>query len=441
MIKNFIFLFFIISIVLKAQVTDSSSNGLVSGVRIDSIAVVGNEETDTDIIERELTFSTGDTINQQTLEYNRERIYSLGIFSSVNLTVSNELDKNVLLITVKESWYIYPLPFISLVDHDWKKISYGINVIVKNFRGRNELLEASGALGYDPSTYLSYSNPYLFWKENIFLKAIVSYINLENKSQVAETLHGNSFNQKFFQAEIGIGKRLNLYNRIETILGYDYVSTPFYLHGINASNGRIDRVPSIGFDYNFDSRDLIQFPKKGFYGDANIFFKGMGINNIDYRILTLDLRNYNEILTDLYLKERITTRFTNGKEIPYYDYSFLGYEERIRGYFNDIREGNNYYIGSIEMFTPLLKDTDLNLEFLPLLPKELLNYRIAIYAETFFDAGTTQFRGQSFDINDFESGYGIGLTFLVLPYNLLRLEFALNQYRRSEWILEIGTSF
>jgi outer membrane protein assembly factor BamA len=439
--KNLILLFFIIPIILWGQVPDSSNNYSDNGVRIDSITVVGNKQTDSDVILRELTFSTGDTVDQQTLAYNKERIFSLGIFSSVNLIVRNELNKNVLFIQVMESWYIYPLPFVSVIDHDWEKISYGINVFVKNFRGRNELLEGAGALGYDPSTYLSYYNPYLFWQGNIFLNAILSYKNVENKSQVAETIYGSNFDQKFFHAEIGIGKRFNLYNRFETILGYDYVSTPFYIKGINASNGRIDRVPSVGFDYSFDSRDLIQFPKKGFYGDANIYFKGIGINNINYRILNLDLRNYNELITDLYLKERVAARFTNGKTIPYYDYSFLGYDERIRGYFNDVLEGNNYYIGSVEMFTPLLKDMDLNLEFLPLLPKELLNYRIAIYAETFLDAGATQFRGESFNVNDFESGYGIGLTFLVLPYNLLRIEFALNQYHRSEWILELGTSF
>jgi outer membrane protein assembly factor BamA len=441
MLKNFILLIFIISFAVNAQTPDSVSKYSNNKIKIDSITVSGNEQTDTDVILRELTFSIGDSVDQQTLEYNRERIFSLGIFSSVNLIVRNLNNENVLFINVMESWYIYPLPFLSIIDHDWNKISYGVNVLIENFRGRNEVLESSGALGYDPSTYLSYSNPYLFWKQSIFLKALISYSNVENKSEIAATLYGDTFYQKFLHVELGIGKRFNLYNRFETILGFDYVSTPFYINGINASDSRIDRVPSIGFDYNFDSRDLVQFPKNGFYGDANILFKGGGINGVNYRILTFDLRNYNEIITDLYLKERLAARFTNGKIIPYYDYSYIGYEERIRGYFNDVLEGNNYYIGSIEMYTPLLKDMDLNLEFLPLLPKDLLNYRVAIYAQTFFDAGTTQYRGESLNINNFESGYGVGLTFLVLPYNLMRVEFALNQYHRSEWILELGTSF
>ncbi|MEJ2618441.1 MAG: POTRA domain-containing protein, partial [Ignavibacteriaceae bacterium] len=119
-------------------------------VKIDSFEIRGNKITDDDIILRELTFSKGDTVSNNNLEYNRERIFSLGIFTKVQLYVKKVDNKNILVINVEESWYIYPIPFVELKDRDWKKFSYGIDVVIQNFRGRNELLQARGSLGYDP---------------------------------------------------------------------------------------------------------------------------------------------------------------------------------------------------------------------------------------------------------------------------------------------------
>ena len=83
----------------------------------------------------------------------------------------------------------------------------------------------------------------------------------------------------------------------------------------------------------------------------------------------------------------------------------------------------------------------MSLDFVPLLPRELLTYRIALYAQLFSDTGATQFRGKSLRINDFDTGYGFGFTFLILPYNVFRLEFALDDNQNSEFIFDLSVSF
>ena len=95
----------------------------------------------------------------------------------------------------------------------------------------------------------------------------------------------------------------------------------------------------------------------------------------------------------------------------------------------------------MELFHPLLKDIHVNLDFVPLLPKALLSYRVAIYAELFGDAGAAKFKGESLSINDFSSGYGAGLTLLILPYNVVRFEVALDEYRNAEFIFNVTASF
>lgn len=147
------------------------------------------------------------------------------------------------------------------------------------------------------------------------------------------------------------------------------------------------------------------------------------------------------LLDDLRLKWRFSTRLTFGKLVPYYDYSYFGYQERIRGYFTTEMEGNDLYLSSLEINYPIIKDINLDFNFLPIIPESLLSYRFAVYLELFMDTGTTRFWGQSLSIKNLYSGYGTGLVFLILPYSELRTEFAINDYGHSQFILGLGLSF
>ena len=44
-------------------------------------------------------------------------------------------------------------------------------------------------------------------------------------------------------------------------------------------------------------------------------------------------------------------------------------------------------------------------------------------------------------MNKFNSGYGFGITFLILPYQILRVEVAFNEQIKSQLIFELGISF
>jgi outer membrane protein assembly factor BamA len=429
-----------ISPIFSAQLDSLVYSGKYFTV-VDSFEIHGNKITEPDIILRELTFAKGDTVSNEIIEYNRERIFSLGIFTRVNLYIKKVDEKNILVIDVDESWYIYPIPFVELKDRDWKKFSYGIDLVIQNFRGRNELLQARGSLGYDPSVALSYFKPEIIKGSDVFFNSDFSYSNVRNKSKLAELLTGGQFDQKIFHGLITVGRRFGNYNRTAINFGYDYVASPFFIKGISASNERIDRMPLLGASYSYDSRDLVQFPRNGFYAAADIQFKGLGLNGIKYQVADIDLREYRPVFDDLYFKWRFASRFTWGNLVPYYDFSFLGYQERIRGHFNDIQEGNNLYIGSVEFYYPLIKDINVNLDFIPLLPKSLLSYRVALYSQLFGDAGAAKLRHRKLEFNDFQSGYGLGLTLLILPYNILRFEFALDEYHHGEFIFDLGLSF
>jgi outer membrane protein assembly factor BamA len=410
-------------------------------IKVDSIIIEGNTITEPDVIMRELTFAPGDTVNASILKYNSNRVFSLGLFTRVDFIPYTVNKTNNVLINVGESWYIYPIPFVNFEDKDWQKISYGINFLVRNFRGENETLMATAALGFDPKFTLYYDRPYIFRKQSIYFTAQLYYQNAKNKSATAKELYGGDFDQKFINGSIDFGKRLNLFNRIDLSAGFSYVENPVYLPGISASNSRIDRQVSLAAGYTYDTRDLAQFPAIGAYAFFNVQFNGLGIDDIDYQSVNIDLRKYFELNSGLRFKIRAASRLTFGRLVPYYDYSYLGFGERIRGNYNQEMEGNDSYVGSIEFNYPIIRDIELSFDFVPVIPKSLLTYRFAMYLELFSDTGITRLWGQPIIINDFSTGYGTGLVFLVLPYSQLRLEYALNNYGKSQFIFGLGTSF
>lgn len=439
MIKKLLFI--ILAVYSFAPAQNESLREDMFPVIIDSIQVIGHEITEPDIILRELTFGIGDSVSRDDLDYNRDRIYSLGIFTRVDLLIETMENYNKLIIWVEESWYIYPIPFAELKDRDWDKISYGLDIYVKNFRGRNETISGRAAFGYDPSFALSYYNPLLVTSEDIFFGINLFYLNARNKSKLAEQLYGSIFDQKFINGSITIGKRFGLYNKLALFGTYNYVETPVFIPGVSASDDRIDRVPSLGIQYSYDTRDLAQFPRTGIHSILSAEVKGAGINDVSYLIYSLDFREYRKLWGDLGSKWRIAARITAGDDVPFYDHSFLGFSERVRGHYENEREGNSLYIASAELNYPIIKDVNLNFDFIPIVPDELLHYRVALYVQLFADAGTTLFKGENVALNKFNRGYGMGLTFLVLPYNLARIEAALDEFGNLEWILDLGISF
>lgn len=435
--------FFVIvfSFVSNAQTTGSQFSSDLYPFIVDSIIITGNKITEPFIILRELNFSTGDTLTRSNAIYNRERVYSLGIFNQVYFEPTIIDSIKILNIFVDESWYIYPIPFIDANESDLKKLTYGVYLRLKNFRGRNEDLIAAIALGYDPAFSLSFYSPNLLYKNNIFIKTSFKYATISNKSPIAEKLHGTNFSQKSIGLSLLVGKRLDLFNRIFATTGYSYIETPFYIPGVNASDNRIDNLFELGIGYEHDTRDLAQFPKNGILSSVSFSLRGLGVDGINYSVGKIDFREYRKLIFNLISKWRFSTRVTFGDGVPYYDYSIIGLDEKVRGHLSKKIEGKEFYFGSVELYYPIIEELNLDLTFLPIIPNQLLSYRIGLFAQIFAETALARFKEQPFALNRFNSGYGLGITFLVLPYQVLRVEMAFNEKFESQLVLDLGISF
>ncbi len=409
-------------------------------IQVESIKITGNEITEEHIILRELDFKSGDIISEYQLSYNKERVFSLGIFNKVDFIVTNELGKNIVEIKIEEAWYIYPLPYLSLRENSFRRSTYGLAILYKNFRGRNETLWGVVTFGYDPTYSLSYYNPVLITGKKLTFGMKLGYTNIANKSIEAERLNNVSFKYNYIFGSVSIGYRFNQYNKISQTSMYEYIELPKNIRSLSASKEKIDRIYSLGFSYELDNRNLKQFSNDGTFASVIYLHKGLGINDISYNTLKVDLRKYNLIYGNLSAKWRGAFRNTFGSSIPFYALSLLGDSEYIRGHRFNKREGNNYFLTSFEVNYPIIKVWDFSLD-LPVLPKKLTSARIGLYMNLFIDSGLTYNNGESPRLKNLDTGWGFGLTLLVLPYNAVRFEYAFNEFNKGEFIIESGFSF
>lgn len=409
---------------------------------VDSIKISGNEITEDFIILRELTFQPGDSVTTSQLSYNSERIFSLNLFSKVDVYTAFQNDKSVIKIDVNETWYIYPIPFIRRADKSYKTYSYGINFTYKNFRGRNENISTAVSLGYDPSFSIYYDNPAFFYNEGLGISSGLTYLNSQNKSVKAKNLYGGDFKNRFYSAFFSMYKRLDQFNLLSATIEFDYITIPGdkYFTGISASGKNVDKTISLGAGYSYDSRDLKQFPQAGVYAGAVFTHKGFGIEDINYNLFGLEYMQYEKVAGDLITRWRFAFRNSFGKLVPYYDYSYLGYGETVRGHSSEKREGNNSVISSFEISYPILKEFNFSIK-LPLLPRSLTSARIGIFITAFTDAGSIYNNDFHFRLKEFYAGYGAGITILILPFNAFRIEYAMGDKGKGELLIGTGFAF
>lgn len=146
-------------------------------VKVRSILISGNKKTKDYIIKREMTVGIGDSIQignlRDRLDRMKENIYNTTLFVKVSVEpyLINAYECDI-LVTVKERWYVFPVPQFELVDRsfdEWltkyngslKRVNYGLKFVHYNFSGRKDQLRLSIINGYTRNISAYYNAPYV----------------------------------------------------------------------------------------------------------------------------------------------------------------------------------------------------------------------------------------------------------------------------------------
>ena len=405
---------------------------------VDSTIISGNEKTKDFVILRELSLRTGVMITSAAIRYDQQRIYSLGLFNDVRMWVSpTGTRKANVYIKVVERWYILPYPIFGMKEGKWSKAYFGAGLVHTNFRGRNEKLFVNFGLGYDPFGSISYRNPFLDEAGTKFIEGRVSYSRVRNRSALVLVHPGDVFDEKHLSVAMTFGKR---YGNTQTawISGeFHMVTVDDYIPPPTTSTTGTDRFPMLTIGYAYDSRDLFEYTGSGTLFSVSATKYGFPRSEIDYIRYSLDVRRYLPLGPRFTLAGRGYTNLLAGSRAPSYNRVYLGYQYHVRGYYAVVAEGENIFGTSAELRYALIPPFIYKSK---LLPSQFGVWKFSVNLALFADLGTVWLRGNPITIANTLRGYGAGIHF-GLPYGvLLRTDYAINDLRKGEFIIDVGAA-
>ncbi len=409
-------------------ITDSTT------FQFSNIEIIGNNKTKPDVILRELQFEENQIVSLKQALAALKRVQSLALFNRVRFDIVGVSEYHILLITVYEQWYIFPVPLLYRNERSWKKVSYGGKLLYYNFMGRNVLLNFTAAFGYNPEIKFSYYNPWFLGDAKLFTNFSMFLSKIRSLSPQL-----NEYEDRRLGIEWSIGKRFGHYFYTGVTFGYMKLTAPPEI-GLTLSQNGKDYLPSILMGIQYDNRDLKEYPHKGWL--VGLFGKRVGDSgDINYYRYGADFRSYLPLTHKVTLALRTGANLSSGK-IPSYDRVYLGYENRVRGRYYEIFEGENFAFGGAELRFPLLKIRYIDIDpLIPEMSQYSSNLKFGISAGIFFDNGIVWYQNQDPSIRKVKSGFGAGIHF-HLPYiDVFRVECGFNKQWEAQAIADIEVAF
>jgi outer membrane protein assembly factor BamA len=436
---------------------------------VGKIYISGNKKTKNYIIERELSFKTGDSVNLHGLvtafQMAHDRLINTHLFNEVVIYLKNfrgyEAD---IQIDVKERWYIFPVPYFRPVDRNlsaWaakhynlNRVNYGGKFTHFNFTGRNDQLTAWLITGYARQIELYYNQPYADKSLKHGFGGGFTY------AQMKEVDALTAANQQYFINSDTIpysGKYLS--ETFSAAIRYFYRPGLKVRHfvGFSMNSVRIDSAVAVWNPHYFNNGKLkVVFPELSYrFGYVDVDYVAYPLNGIIFetgltrRGITKDMdfwQFYTKLTRAWPLGWKLWFGFENTNVLkwplhqPFYNQSLLGYGDfYLRGLDRYVVDGT---AGSVLRNTFYRELFNFNIPFMRKV-RSHDRIPIRIYATAFGDCGyayNEDFKSNSLVNRMLYSG-GFGLD-LVTFYDLnFRLDYSFNQLGQNGLFLHIRNDF
>ena len=470
----FIAFLFLLLLLATWDVNGQTADSLTSGARstisleylqIKSVIIIGNKHTKNYIIAREMHYRAGDSILKKDilvlLEIERQHIYNTTLFVEVNV-VPQFLGGSTfnLIVTVKERWYIFPIPKFQLVDrsfNEWvhkyhaslERVNYGVNFVHNNLTGRKDKLKITLITGYAQNISGSYTPSYTNQKLTAGYSVGAGY------TQMREIPYFTTYqNQSLFLKQDGFVSRswygtasYNIRKAIKkkqalrlkvTHLEISDSITHFLNSGYYNTSNTQRLFVDVAYQLNYDDVDNILYPLSGWSGKMVLLKRGIGFTGgINMFSMQGALDRYISLghkwFTGVHLQAEVKLPF----EQPYLNQRAFGYEENyIRGLELYVIDGVADALVKMNLKRQIVHFT------LPGIKRSLTYSRIpfTIYAKTFADFGYVYNKANIAAMLNNKLLYSAGFGFdIVTLYDIhLRLEYSFNQLGENGLFLHNG---
>lgn len=445
--------------IVKSETYISSFFNTSDSVVVNSIVLVGLKHTEEEVIRRELETKEGCKLDLEILQEDVRKLYNLGLFNKIEV-IPLPFDNNSykLIFVFEETFYILPLPIGGFENGDLKKFWGGINLTLKNFRGWNQTLNFSFALGYQPFVALSFFDPWIGKKSrfyggfNIRYNKYVNRVTSTDTTNVFEINNLDDYHLHNFAADLKVGKFFNNQLNIWSSIGFNFLNVSDYIPNRTISTDGKDFYFLVSTGINYDSRDNIFFTQKGFFLNLSYIKYGLPFSLINFHKAKVDIRSFIPIKLGknyfVTIGSRLITNLSFGGGVPVYLNEVYGFGEMIRGWKYYVFTGENLFGSFSEIRIPVIQPFFVNgkdhfiIKRLPVLKE--FSYRYGLYLTTFFDLGTVWDKNENFINVRFHNGFGLGLNFL-LPFNIItRIDYGMrinNNSLTKQFILGLSSSF
>ena len=437
--------------------TFSRLNALCTNFPVAKINIVGNKQTNTDVILRELTFHLNDTIKSENLDFliktNEQNLLNTSLFLFVTITPTIDSNHISFLVSVNERWYIWPNPIIEMSDrnfnswienNNWKHINYGMDLTLENVRGRRETMKIIVRKGYREELGFSYFIPYVDKPKTLGIN--ISNFYFQNKEMPVSTVNNKLIFIKEtdihifreYISSIMFNYRPNIYSTSSLRVNFTNiyiadtirVNYPNYLENKNSLS-----FFTLAFRFKQDFRDNKAYPLKGHLLEVEVLKDGIGIlkNEENQFYTSIDFKKFAEINGRLFYGFSLGTKASIIAPKSYYFQHALGYSnDFVRGYEYYVIDGQHFILGKTNLKYNLVPTRIKNINWLPLEKFNTIHY--AVYSNFFFDCGYVKdiyYKRNNPLNNTFIYGLGVGLDFVTYYDKVLRFEYSINKQKES----------
>ena len=379
-------------------------------MRVAAIVFVGNNVTRALTLRAELDFQEGDSLPgaglAARLEANRGRLFNLQLFHAVRvLATCQPAGGLTVLVSVRERWYLLPLPIFALADRNlnawldrpdrWRRFDYGLYVRRENFRGRNERLTLTLQHGFNRRYALFYEAPGFGRRRRLGLGFGAFYYQsrtLDYDTRADELVAYRS-ETSFPIQRLFLSAGLRLRSTVQFISALDVA---YHRQQIN------DSVRRLNPEYHLDGgrrefveltltstrnqRNTFAYPLSGQFGQVQLSHRQF-LDRATPAISTLRLRYalYRPLGHGFYSSSGLTTQLRHARRLAYPDRRALGYDALVRGYDAYVIEGRYFVLAQQGLSYRLLSPRTIRLPGLR--DSQFGQLPLTLYGNIFVEAG------------------------------------------------------
>jgi outer membrane protein assembly factor BamA len=394
---------------LIAQWPSGTNASEQPALKVGEIRVHGNHKIKPHILRREIPLKRGDIYVEETLEKAHQRIRRIpGVdYSDIRIALSPRDTLLILTIVVTEKPTFNGRPLIRRGYQN--KMSFGLEIWEKNFRGESEELSGSFLLRGNTLFNAHWRNPWVGTGPRIGVNLDLFYKDYVYVYDDLGPVYTDAPIERF-------GGELSLFRKIgdktHISVGGGFESEKITRFGDFPPPNR-ETYAIISATLLYDSRQTPIYPWNGIYLKTTAREHGLGNERVTAHEGLVDLRLFKSIFGRAVLAGHSRIRYFDGDKVPIYRRDHIGGSHTLRGYDYGSFHGYRSIVTGVEGRIPVNFSIDLPVESL------ILGMAFHVFA----DAASAWDDNNNLTVDNFHGTFGAGVVFISEGLSGLRFDY------------------